>query len=80
MDLKFYLNKFIKIDGIEGYTLKSLRAIQERYEDYLEKTEGSDPDFPMMTFGGKAGKGKKIKGRNAAADAENNEMNQDEEI
>ena len=78
MDLKFYLNKFVKIDGIEGYTLKALRELQKRYEDYLEKTEGSDPDFPMMTFGGKSGGGKKVKGRNAAADDE--EMNKDEEI
>ena len=71
MDLKFYLNKFIKVDGIENYTLKSLRELQKRYEDYLEKTEGSDPDFPMMTFGGKAG-GKKVKGRNAASESEEN--------
>ena len=78
MDLKFYLNKFIKVDGIEGYTLKSLREIQKRYEEYLEKTEGSDPDFPMMTFGGKSGGGKKVKGRNAASDDE--ETNKDEEI
>ena len=67
MDLKFYLNKFIKADNIEGYTLKSLKKLQECYEEYLEKTEGTDPDFPMMTFGGKNGGGKKVKGQNAAA-------------
>lgn len=67
MDLKFYLNKFIKVDNIENYTLKALKEIQKCYEDYLEKTEGSDPDFPMVTFGGKDGGGKKVKGRNAAA-------------
>lgn len=78
MDLKFYLNKFIKVDGIEHYTLKCLREIQNRYEDYLEKTEGSDPDFPMMTFGGNKGKGKKVKGKNAASDLDN--INKDEEI
>ena len=78
MDLKFYLNKFIKVDGIEGYTLKALREIQKRYEEYMEKTEGSDPDFPMMTFGGKSGGGKKVKGRNAASEDEEN--NKDEEI
>lgn len=66
MDLKFYLNKFIKVDNIEGYTLKALKKLQECYEEYLEKTEGSDPDFPMVTFGGKNG-GKKVKGQNAAA-------------
>ena len=67
MDLKFYLNKFIKVDNIEGYTLKALKELQTCYENYLEKTEGSDPDFPMVTFGGKNGGGKKIQGRNAAA-------------
>lgn len=67
MDLKFYLNKFIKVDNIEGYTLKALKEIQNCYEAYLEKTEGSDPDFPMVTFGGKNGMEKKVKGRNAAA-------------
>ena len=69
MDLKFYLNKFIKVDNIEHYTLKSLKEIQKCYEDYLEKTDGSDPDFPMMTFGGK---GQKVKGTNMAQ-TENNE-------
>ena len=67
MDLKFYLNKFIKVDNIEGYTLKAIRELQKCYENYLEKTEGSDPDFPMVTFGGPNGGGKKIKGHNAAA-------------
>ena len=67
MDLKFYLNKFIKVDNIEGYTLKALKELQRCYESYLEKTDGSDPDFPMMSFGGKNGKGKKIQGTNAAA-------------
>ena len=78
MDLKFYLNKFIKVDCIEGYTLKALREIQKRYEDYLEKTGGSDPDFPMMTFGGKSG-GKKVKGQNAESEYEETN-NKDEEI
>lgn len=80
MDLKFYLNKFIKVDNIEGYTLRALREIQKRYEDYLEKTEGTDPDFPMMTFGGKNGGGKKVKGRNGAAEEENNQNQENEEI
>lgn len=73
MDLKFYLNKFVKVDNIEGYTLKALKSLQSCYESYLEKTDGSDPDFPMISFGGKKGKGKKIKGRNAAADLEEQE-------
>ena len=67
MDLKFYLNKFVKVDNIEGYTLKTIKELQKCYENYLEKTDGTDPDFPMITFGGKNGGGKKVKGRNAAA-------------
>lgn len=63
MDLKFYLNKFLKVDNIENYTLKTLIQLRKCYEDFLEKSEGTDPDFPMIDFGGK--KGKKIKGRNA---------------
>lgn len=71
MDLKFYLNKFIKVDNIEGYTLRALKEIQKCYENYLDKTEGSDPDFPMITFGG--GKGKKVQGHNAAYGQEETE-------
>lgn len=63
MDLKFFLNKFAKVDNIEGYTLKSLNALKDRYQDYMDSTEGMDPDFPMITFGGD--RGKKIKGRKA---------------
>lgn len=75
MDLKFYLNKFVKVDNIEGYSLKALTEIKKLYEEYLDKTDGSDPDFPMITFGGEKGKrGKKVKGRNAASEnVENNE-------
>ena len=65
MDLKFYLNKFVKIDNIEGYTLGSLRTIEDNYSAFMEKTEGLDPDFPTIDFGGKA-KGKKIQGVNKA--------------
>ncbi len=65
MDLKFYLNKFIKIDNIEGYTLSSLKAIEDNYAAFMEKTEGLDPDFPSIDFGGKT-KGQKIKGQNKA--------------
>ncbi len=64
MDLKFFLNKFAKVDNIENYTLKSINALKDRYQDYMDSTEGMDPDFPMITFGG--GKGKKVKGSNAA--------------
>lgn len=67
MDLKFYLNKFAKVDNIEEYTLSTVRQLESIYSDYLENTEGKDPDFPMMTLGGHGeGGGKKVKGRNAA--------------
>jgi hypothetical protein len=66
MDLKFYLNKFVKIDNIEGYTLNSLKTLEENYSAFMEKTEGLDPDFPNIDFGGKKNKGQKIKGQNKA--------------
>lgn len=65
MDLKFYLNKFVKVDNIEGYTLSSLRTIEDNYSTFMEKTEGLDPDFPTIDFGGKS-KGKKVQGINKA--------------
>ena len=55
MDLKFYLNKIIKIDNIENYTLKSLDKIKNSYEEFLERTEGKDPDYPGYSFGDKKG-------------------------
>lgn len=60
MDLKFYLNKFLKADGIEGYTLSSLKALRECYENFLDTTEGTDPDFPLLNFGGKKGRGLRV--------------------
>lgn len=56
MDLKFYFNKFLKADNIEGYTLKALMELKKVYEDFKEKTEGLDPDFPEITFGDKGTK------------------------
>ena len=53
MDLKFYLNKFLKVDNIENYTLKTLIQLREVYEDFLQRSEGVDPDFPMLNFGQK---------------------------
>lgn len=53
MDLKFYLNKFLKVDRIEDYTLKTLVKLREVYEDFLQRSEGLDPDFPMLNFGQK---------------------------
>lgn len=53
MDLKFYLNKFLKIDNIEGYTLNSLNELKKCYDKFLKNSEGTDPDFPTLNFGGK---------------------------
>lgn len=53
MELKFYLNKFLKVDNIEYYTMKSIIELRECYERFLKKSEGSDPDFPMISFGDK---------------------------
>lgn len=56
MDLKFYLNKFLKVDRIEDYTLNTLLQLKSSYEKFLEKNDGSDPDFPGIEFnGGKNG-------------------------
>lgn len=50
MQLKLYLNKFLKVDNIENYTLNELKDLEDAYEDFKEKTEGIDPDFPGITF------------------------------
>lgn len=51
MELKFYLNKFLKIDNIEGYTLKSLLELKKCYDKFLNNSKGTDPDFPTLNFG-----------------------------
>ena len=61
MGLKLYLNKFLKVDNIEGYSYPELITLKKEYEKFLEESEGSDPDFPMIHFGNK---GEKIKGTN----------------
>lgn len=61
METKFYLNKIIKIDNIENYSLSALSEIRKCYDKFLEKSEGVDPDYPMMRFGEG---GKTIKGTN----------------
>lgn len=61
MDLKFYLNKFLKSDGIENYPLKALYKLRDSYDNFIENSKGTDPDFPMIDFGSK---GKEIKGVN----------------
>ena len=50
MQLKFYLNKFLKVDNIENYTLKALKKLEDTYEEFKEKTNGVDPDFPGISF------------------------------
>jgi hypothetical protein len=37
-------------------------ALNKEYTDFLESTEGLDPDFPGMDF---SGNGKKVSGTNA---------------
>lgn len=64
MDLKFYLNKFLKVDNIEPYTLSTVLEIKKRYEKFIEKSEGHDPDFPWSNFGDQKTKGKKVGGSN----------------
>lgn len=61
MDLKFYLNKFLKCDNIENYTLEALGKLRAAYDTFLENSKGTDPDFPMIDFGNK---GQKINGVN----------------
>lgn len=72
MELKFYLNKIIKVDNIENYTLETIHQLVSVYDKFLEKSEGMDPDFPMVNFGGEA-KGQKI------ASGKNNIYNQQRE-
>lgn len=68
MGLKFYLNKYVKVDNIENYTLGALKILQGEYTKFLEESGGVDPDFPMFNFGGNTGGNKdlKIKGQNKA--------------
>ena len=76
MALKFYLNKYVKVDNIENYTVGTLKILQGEYAKFLEESGGVDPDFPMFSFGGKNGnKETKIKGKNKAALEEEEENN-----
>lgn len=59
MQLKLYLNKFLKVDNIENYTLKTLNELKEAYNKFLETSDGYDPDFPMSGLGGKSKDGMK---------------------
>ena len=61
MALKFYLNKFLKVDNIEHYSLSQLLGLKDAYQEFIDESEGHDPDFPMTTFGSK---GTKVSGTN----------------
>lgn len=58
MALKFYLNKFAKVDNIENYTLGTIKKLQEEYIKFIESCDGVDPDFPLFNFGSKGKKSK----------------------
>ena len=51
------------MDNIEEYSLGTVLALNKEYTNFLESTEGLDPDFPGMDF---SGNGKKVSGTNAA--------------
>lgn len=76
MDLKFYLNKIVKVDGVENYTLSTLSILRERYDSFLDNTEGLDPDFPTLSMGGKGKKGEKVKGVNRFANLEDDDSDE----
>ena len=77
MGLKFYLNKFAKIDNIEQYTYRNVLALYDAYQKFLENSDGKDPDFPMLQLG-EGGKGKKLSlGRNVYSQFEENEIPDD---
>ena len=81
MELKFYLNKFLKVDNIEGYTLHALQELKKVYDKFTDKTEGFDPDFPMMSIGDKKNKGKTIAtGKNNLHQVNKKGVGEDENI
>ena len=61
MELKFYLNKFLKVDNIEHYGLGALFKLRDTYDKFIETSKGTDPDFPLIDFGDK---GQTIQGVN----------------
>lgn len=50
LNLKFYLNKFVKADNIEMYPISDVIKMWTNYQKWLEKNEGNDPDFPDKTM------------------------------
>lgn len=73
MDLKFYLNKILKTDGIENYQLSTLLMLKDSYDKFLEESDGFDPDFPNTSTGGKK-KGSKVKGVNKWAGVDEDDI------
>lgn len=63
MHLKLYLNKYLKTDNIEFYSLNYLIDLRKEYENFLDLTGGYDPDFPNINIGDRS-EGQKIKGKN----------------
>lgn len=63
MHLKLYLNKYLKVDNIELYSLSYLIDLRKEYENFLDLTGGYDPDFPNINIGDRK-EGQKIKGKN----------------
>jgi hypothetical protein len=63
MHLKLYLNKYLKADNIESYSLRYLIDLKSEYENFLDLTGGYDPDFPNVNIGDRKN-GQKIKGKN----------------
>jgi hypothetical protein len=63
MHLKLYLNKYLKADNIELYSLRYLIDLKQEYDNFLDLTGGYDPDFPNINIGDRQG-GQKIKGTN----------------
>lgn len=74
MELKFYLNKFLKVDNIEHYGLGALFKLRDTYDKFIETSKGTDPDFPLIDFGDK---GQTIQGVNKVQ-AENKQGEYDE--
>jgi hypothetical protein len=62
MHLKLYLNKYLKVDNIENYSLQCLIELRQEYDKFLDLTGGYDPDFPSINIGNR--EGQKIKGKN----------------
>lgn len=50
VQMKFYLNKFVKADNIEDYSFDYCNKLYERYHEFLKDNNGVDPDYPDTVF------------------------------